>query len=176
MKIARPRRLPLLVAAALVALFATELSAQGTRYRVVLENGNEIYSKYKPVEASYDSNKMILMTDQSNVIALHKDDIQEMVAEVEELGFGKRLNDTTVVVGYSANDNLSEEELQQMQQSFDAMFPGLPLDFRSGMPMSTTSPPIFSEPGEMGRGIPVGFVTGVQPSLGNFPVVPQPPP
>ncbi|HVS62934.1 MAG TPA: hypothetical protein VMT85_05425 [Thermoanaerobaculia bacterium] len=175
MKIARPRRLPLLVAAALVALFATELSAQGTRYRVVLENGNEIYSKYKPVEASYDANKMILMTDQSNVISIPKDDILEMVAEVEALGFGRRLNDTTVIVGSSANDNPTEEQMQQMQQSFDAMFPGLPLNYRSGMPQ-TPSPPIFSEPGEIGRGIPVGFVTGSQPSLGTFPVSPQPPP
>jgi hypothetical protein len=169
MQIARSRRLPLLFAVALATFVAAQASAQLTRYRVVLTNGNEIYSKYKPAEASYDENKMILMTDFSNVIAIHKDDIQEMVAEVEALGFGRRLNETTVVVGLSANDNPTEEELAKLQQSYDALFPGLPLDFRTSLSPQVPDTPIFAEPSEAGRGIPVGFVTGSQPSLGNFP-------
>lgn len=175
MKIARPKSCSLLIAAALGLFLAAQVSAQATRYRVVLTNGNEIYSKYKPVEASYDENKMILMTDFSNVISIHKDDIQEMVAEVEELGFGRRLDDTTVVVGLSANDNPTEEELAELEQQFDAIFPGLPADFRGGLPQQSAPPSLFVDSSELGgAGIPVGFVSGSQPSLGQYPVVQQP--
>lgn len=81
---------------------ATSVSAEA--FRIRLTNGNEFVSRYGPVPAQYDSSKMLVMTDVGNVIALRKDDIESVQIDEEVRGFGRRIDTTTIEVGWGPND------------------------------------------------------------------------
>ena len=103
----------ILVAAALtlVLLLVASAPASATAYIVVLKNGNTMVSKYKPIDAPYNSSKSLIMTEAGNIVSLSKDDIEEIIADVENRGFGIVIDTTTILVGYSANDAPNQEDL-----------------------------------------------------------------
>ncbi len=139
-------------------------------YRIKMHNGNEFLSAYKPVHAEWDPSKLLLLTEQGNLIALDDADIAEVVHDLEVQGFGRVIDTTTIEVGYSANMTNQElgpdgelppgvEQLQQMQRTMamERMLTPPPQNFTT---------PQFAEPNS-GGGIPVGFVNTVTPPLGG---------
>ncbi len=109
MSMNRPKLVTVSLALSLLVLVAS--SASATAYIVVLKNGNTMISKYKPIDAPYNSSKSLIMTEAGNVISLSKDDIEEVIADVENRGFGVIIDTTTILVGYSANDAPNQEDL-----------------------------------------------------------------
>lgn len=95
------RRTLLLFSAGLL-LLATVVSA-GT-YTVTLNNGTSFITRYKPVDAEWDDNMVMLSSDRGNWIAIAKDEIADVISDVESTGFGYQVNTTTVFVGWSPND------------------------------------------------------------------------
>lgn len=91
-----------------VLLLATVVSA-GT-YTVTLNNGTSFVTRYEPVDAEWDDNIVMLNSDRGNWIALSKDDIADVVADVEATGFGYQVDTTTVFVGWSPNEAEGEGE------------------------------------------------------------------
>lgn len=89
-------------------LIATVVSA-GT-YTVTLNNGTSFVTRYKPVDADWDENVVMLSTDRGNWIALNKDEIADTVSDVESTGFGYQVDTTTVFVGWSPNEGEGEGE------------------------------------------------------------------
>lgn len=79
-------------------------------YIVNLKNGSTIISKYRPVESHFDESLMMLMTAAGNTIAIPKADIDTIVSDLENRGFGVVIDTTTVVVGRTANDASVESE------------------------------------------------------------------
>lgn len=91
-----------LAALLLSVFFAGSASAQV--YTVVLEGGASFDTRYEPIDAEWDSSVSMILTDQGNWIAISKDDILQVVSEVEASGFGYRLDTSTIVVGWTYND------------------------------------------------------------------------
>ncbi len=91
-----------------ILLLTTVVSA-GT-YTVTLNNGTSFVTRYKPVDAEWDDNVVMLNSDRGNWVAIAKDEIADIVSDVESTGFGYQVNTTTVFVGWSPNDLQGDEE------------------------------------------------------------------
>ena len=91
-----------LFAAALLGLVAS--SASAGLFTVTLTNGTAFETRYRPVEAEWDDNIVMIRNDRGNWIALQKSDIADVVSETEVSGFGYQLNTTTIFLGWSPND------------------------------------------------------------------------
>lgn len=90
-------------------LLLATLASAGT-YTVTLTNGTSFVTRYEPVDAEWDDNVVMLNSDQGNWIALPKDEIADVVSDVEASGFGYQVNTTTVFVGWSPNESEGEGE------------------------------------------------------------------
>ena len=159
-----PRASARLAAACLViALVAVPAAAEV--YIVTLTNGNTFLSKYKPREATYDTSKLLIMTEVGNIIAIDKEFIAEVASDTENRGLGLVIDTSTIMIGYSLNDAPipgEEGEGGQGQFQFPGGVPGQAFPggafpgFSQPAPMSA---PLVGEPNG-GGGIPVSFVTG----------------
>ena len=94
----------LLFVAAWVAFSA--LPAAAVVYTVLLKNGTTFETRYQPEQASWDADKVVLLTEYGNPIALAAADIDSISADSENRGFGHQLNDTTMMIGWAPNDAL----------------------------------------------------------------------
>lgn len=111
------RRLPFLalVVAGMLLFGAATLHAEV--FTVVLENGQAFDTRYRPIDAEWDSEVAMILTDQGNWIALDKADIVDITSTIESSGFGYRIDATTVVVGWTYNDGDLPDEGEQIDQA-----------------------------------------------------------
>jgi hypothetical protein len=98
-------RLTATFAFALVGAFAA-LPGQAISYTVTLKNGTTFESRYQPEYASWDANKVVLMTEFGNRVALAAADIESVTVDSESRGFGHQLNASTLLLGWAPNDSL----------------------------------------------------------------------
>ncbi len=100
------------VAALSVVLFVaawvafSALPASAAVYTILLKNGTTFETRYQPEQASWDADKVVLLTEFGNPIALAAADIDSISTDSESRGFGHQLNDTTMMVGWAPNDAL----------------------------------------------------------------------
>ena len=118
-------------------------------YTVTLNSGKTFLTRYQPREASFDPGLVTFLGDQGNQIAIARDEIKSVTSAVETRGYGLRINTTTVLLGYTANNG----ELDGNQ------------GFWTGDNRQSFDIEQFVEPGQAGGGIPV---FGVQNFGGNF--------
>jgi len=151
----------LAAASMFIALIAVPAAADV--FVVTLNNGNTFISKYKPREATYDTSKLLIMTDVGNIIALSKSDVAEVTNDTESRGFGVVIDTSTIMIGYTANDApIPGEEGEGDGQQFPGGFPAQ--GFQGGafpgfsQPAAPYSAPLIGEP-NAGGGIPVSFAT-----------------
>lgn len=164
------RFLVLTLVVGFVLSMAIVTSSAASAYRVKMHNGNEFLSAYKPVHADWDPSKLLLLTEQGNLVALDEADIAEVVHDLEVQGFGRVIDTTTIEVGYTANmsnqelspDGQLPESVQQLQQLQRTMT----MERALQPPPPNYSVPQFAEPNS-GGGIPVGFVNTVTPPMGG---------
>lgn len=93
-------------------------------YRVQLKNGNSFETRYQPRVAEWDENKVVLLTDVGNRIALHMDDIVDVIHDTQVRGFGTVIDTTTVVLGWAPNDaptDTTPSPEAQFQQYLDSL-------------------------------------------------------
>ena len=148
-----PRRatLPLILGALVLA----SLPLQALEYEVHLANGNIFQTRYEPVVAAFDSNRIQLMTLNGNVISLPRESVKEVISLTEASGFGKRLDAMTILIGFAANDNPTPEEQAALEAARAA----------GAVPVPFTNP-LISEPDGTG-GIPLNFINQTTPPLGG---------
>lgn len=96
------RALRLIALAAVLFLVAT--SAQALFYTVTLKNGTTFETRYRPVQADWDPEVSMFLSDRGNWVAFHNDEIADVVSVFEESGFGYQLDTTTRFIGWSPND------------------------------------------------------------------------
>ncbi len=128
-----------LLAASALALLAGPALAE--TYTVSLRGGGTILTRYQPQEASWDRNMILVLSDVGNWAALPRQDITSIKSDALNRGFGRRVDATTVVLGWSANDydettaggaqNLGPPERSYDQNQFVD-----PEDLRGGLPAS----------------------------------------
>jgi hypothetical protein len=90
---------PLFVVLALLAA-----PAAADIFYIKLTNGNVVESAYQPQEASWDSSMVLLLTEVGNWIGVPKADIESVESSLQKSGFGVRISQNTVAIGWSPND------------------------------------------------------------------------
>jgi hypothetical protein len=89
----------------LVALLAlSALPASAEVYTVTLTNGSTVETQYQPQEAAFDKDLVLLLTEVGNWIGVRRDEIESVMSDAEESGFGKVIAKNTILLGWSAND------------------------------------------------------------------------
>jgi hypothetical protein len=124
----RLSRMTLSVSAALPALAAimallgvaglAATPAQAEVFHVKLHNGTTIDTLYKPQQATFDPNVVILLSDAGNWIGIDQRDIEAVRSDSEIHGFGVALNFNTIAIGWAPND--APEPTAQNAQSATA--------------------------------------------------------
>jgi len=145
----RRTTIPLILGALVLACFPL----QALEYEVHLLNGNVFHTRYEPVVAPFDANRVQLMTTNGNLISMPRESVKEVISLTEASGFGKRLDTMTILIGMAANDNPTPEE----QAALEAQ--GL-----VSTPTSLTNP-LISEPEQTG-GMPLFFLNTTTPPIG----------
>jgi hypothetical protein len=145
--------------AAILLLLGTLLFATAPlgalEYEIRLHNGNVFHTRYEPVEAPFDSTRLLFMTTFGNPVTVPRDKVAEVISLTDASGFGKRLDATTILIGLAPNDNPTPEEEAAMAAE--------------GGALQTPSPysiPLTSEPDATG-GIPLQFLNFTTPPLGG---------
>ena len=149
-------------AAIVLAVFLVASSAQAIFYTVTLKNGTTFETRYRPNQADWDENVSMLLTDQGNWIALHNDEIADVVSVFEESGFGYQLDTSTRIIGVTPNDLIQEEVdedgniIEEARYDLDADVPA-PSGFSINEFLDL---PVAGAPTATGGAIPLGFPVG----------------
>lgn len=162
----------LAVALAAVALVAVPASADS--FNITLKNGTTFVSRYQPEDAGWDPDKMVFLDEWSNLISLHKGDVESITTDTEDRGFGKVINSTTIALGWAPNDALdpnSDEGKAALEQQQRA-------DLAESLAPPVYNQEQFVEPSQA-SGIPLSFVGAgnTVPPMGEpITTAPAPPP
>jgi hypothetical protein len=149
-----PRNLIRVVLAATLLLLIAG-SAGAITWQVRMHSGRVFETRYMPLDASFDDSMIMFLSDQGNYIALPKADVIEVVTLTESLGFGRVLDDVTIMIGLLPNDKPSPEEQAELEA--EAALLGRNPNY---------SMPLFAEPGA-GGGIPLSFLNTNTPPISN---------
>jgi hypothetical protein len=87
-----------------LSLALLALPAAADVFHVTLKNGSEILTTGQPQQATWDPNMVLLLTEVGNWIGLTKDEIESIRAEDATDGFGTRIRDNVIALGWSPND------------------------------------------------------------------------
>ena len=75
-------------------------------------DGTVLETRYQPQEASWDPTIVVFLSEVGNWIGIPKDMIATVVSDTEDLGFGTRIDSTTISLGNAPNDATIPEEEQ----------------------------------------------------------------
>ncbi len=151
----------------LVVLVALLVAVPATTeiYTVTLNNGSTLESRYRPKEAGWDASLVLILTDVGNWIAIDKASIASVTADIENAGFGKVIDTTTIAIGWSPND-APEETPEEAMDPMTRLLNYLAAEQSSRPDYSV---PQFVEPGQAGQGgLPVSGLTAPGASNSNF--------
>ena len=138
-------------------------------YTVTLTNGQSYASRYPPEEASWDPETILVHTETGNWIGIERSKLAGVSSLVEVRGHGQRIDATTIYMGRTANANPDPGQEQQRDPQLDL----LEAIYERQLQQESYTIEQFVEPGETGRGIPVGFTQQVTPPIGVVPQNPQ---
>jgi hypothetical protein len=160
-----------LVCALVLALAGlAALPAAGEVFSVTLKNGSVLETHTQPQEASWDGSMVLLMTDVGNWIGVAKADIENVRSDVETEGYGIRINNSTIALGWSPNDAaVEDEQLSQEDRANLLFFNAIGAMAGQQSQQQSYTQKQFVEPDQL-QGIPSGFVGGGT----NTMVVPPP--
>jgi hypothetical protein len=165
MQSARAIRVAVAALAALVVLVAAPAIAEV--YHVNLVNGTTIDTRYPPQDSSWDSAKLILLSDVGNWVSIAKSDVAGVTTDTQNRGFGFVIDTTTIALGWAPNDALNPEE--QAEAEADAARAAA----LAPVPYSVDQ---FVEPVAT-QGIPAGWLGyGTVPPMGGVGAVAAPAP
>ena len=116
-------RLPLALLAVLVLL--STLPAIAEIYYLTLKNGNTFETRYRPQIASWDENKVMLITSMGNRISLNRSDIAEVESHSQIHGYGTVIGNNTIALGIAPNDAALPEEAQDPQARLMSWIDGM---------------------------------------------------
>lgn len=154
-----------------LALALLALPAGAEIYTITLTNGTVVETAQQPQEATWDSSLVLFLTDVGNWIGVSKTEIESVRTETQRKGYGIRISDSTVAIGWAPNDLPTEEEAQARGGGAERV--GQALDRIVGMREQESQYSIdqFVEP-EGTQGMPSRFVGGG--TVGSDPMEPDP--
>ncbi|HEX9944720.1 MAG TPA: hypothetical protein VGG03_22150 [Thermoanaerobaculia bacterium] len=156
-----------------VALLAAPASADV--FYVTLTNGTVIESAHQPQQASWDPNMVLLLTEVGNWVGFPKDEVESIRAEDPTQGFGVRISDHAIALGWSPNDLPEDTARSAQEQLNDRLLQLTERMLQRAEGQQNYSVQQFVEPNQT-QGIPTsvgGYFEGVgSPGFGNLPVGP----
>lgn len=129
--------------AAAVAFVLVAGTAVAESYTLQLVSGATMLTRHRPQEASWDRNMILVLTDVGNWIAVERGEVASIVSDLNNRGFAKRIDASTVVLGWSAND-YDETTAAASAQSF-------------GPPERSYDQNQFVDPEDIGGGFPANM-------------------
>ncbi|MGE5233301.1 MAG: hypothetical protein ACM3OB_04260 [Acidobacteriota bacterium] len=93
---------------ALAALLVS-LPASAAMWTIKLHGGGKFQTRYQPQVASWDANRVVFLTEVGNLVSVPKGDIENISSDIENRGFGKVINTTTVMLGEAPNDLAADQ-------------------------------------------------------------------
>lgn len=156
------------LAVAVLSLLAVPAMAE--LFTVTLSSGATFETRYKPEIASWDANKVLLLTTVGNLIGLDKADITNVSVDHEVAGYGRVIDNTTVDMGFTANDNPStaDQPPASPQERLLAY-----LESQQGQQQPVYNTEQFVEP-SAATGIPLSMTTTTTPPMGGGGTGPEP--
>ena len=157
-----------ILAVALILAVAVAAPATAAIFTVTLVNDTSFISRYQPMVDPNNENKILLLTEMGNWIALPREIVSDISSESESAGFGLVIDSQTIEVGISANDAPipgEEEPLDPTAQMLQLM-----QERQNQAPYTLDQ---FVEPEDSG-GIPIGWANTVTPPLGGVGVYSRP--
>ncbi len=161
------------LAVALVAVALIAVPASAEYFTITLKNGSTFITRYQPEDASWNPDKMIFLDEWGNLTSLHKSDVESIQTEVENRGFGRVINSTTIALGWAPNDALDPDS--------DEGKAALEQDRRADL-ADSLAPPVYNqqqfvEP-SAASGIPLSFIGAgnTTPPLGEPGIASSTPP
>jgi hypothetical protein len=118
-----PRRA--LVLAGLAVAFSAPLAA--VQYTITLTNGTTFESRYKPLDAEYDAQKIFFIDGAGNIVSLAKSDVATIEADTASKGYGHMLDDTAMAFGWAPNDKGEYNPNEAIATSEEAAAPEEPI-------------------------------------------------
>lgn len=88
----------------LLSLALLALPAAADVFHVTLKNGSEVLTSQQPQQATWDPNMVLLLTEVGNWVGFAKDEIATIRAEDPTDGYGARIKDNVIALGWSPND------------------------------------------------------------------------
>lgn len=88
----------------LVLALIVSLPAGAEVFTIRMNNDTEFVTRYQPRQDPRDENKVVMLTEFGNWIALSKEAILDITSETETRGFGTVLDTRTIVIGWAPND------------------------------------------------------------------------
>jgi hypothetical protein len=88
----------------LLSLALLALPAAADVFHVTLKNGSEVLTTTQPQQASFDPNMILLLTEVGNWVGFSRDEIEGIRAEDPTDGYGVRISDNVIALGWSPND------------------------------------------------------------------------
>ena len=120
-------------------------AAQAATYQIYMTGGTMFTTRYAPTVAEFDPSLLMFLSDQSNWVSLPAALVTEIVVLEEALGYGIVIDDKTLMIGFTPNDNLSPEEQAELEAA--------------GIDLPDTP--------YTGGGMPVGFINMNTPPMGG---------
>lgn len=151
-----------LAVAVVTAVFSPPVRAE--LYRVELVGGGLFESRYLPIEDPDAAERVLLLTDVGNWVALPRRTIRKVTVDIEARGFGRRLDAQTIALGPAMNDAAvpatgragADDPVSLLTRLFERRFEALPL----------VNVEQFVEPDEA-AGIPLSYSLGSVPQVGS---------
>jgi hypothetical protein len=128
------------IGVALLSLPLAALPASAEIFKIQLNNGTVVETVYQPQEASWDPDMVLLLTEVGNWIGVRKDEIDTVVTEAPQRGFGVRINTTTVLLGAAPK----QPAAQQPSDDSYTIQQGVATEQTQGIPAGLISP--FANP------------------------------
>lgn len=151
------KQIPLFPILAVLAVALVAMPAFAETFTLKLKNGSEFETRYRPQEASWDPDMVIMLTDFGHWVAFPRADVEEVIADFEARGFGKVIDTTTIDLGIAPNDLPAPGE-EQEPSALDQLQSLLQQNQRSYDVQQFVSP---GQAGQTGGGLPVGFGSGI---------------
>lgn len=132
-------------------------AAAAVTFEIHMQSGKVFLTRHEPFLADFDSGQLMFLTDQSNWSTVPVAEVAEVTTTEESLGLGTVIDEFTLMIGFTVNDNLSPEEEAALEAEFAAA------EAEGRFPDFTL--PSFAEPNS-GGGIPLGFLNTNTPPMG----------
>ena len=112
-----------IVSIAAIAVVAAAAPLSAASYTITLTNGSTFESLYQPIDVPGHPELVAFRDETGNWIQVDRSTLSNVASSVEVNGYGKTINNTTMVLGWAPNDLPEGTEAQKESPTGIAVLP-----------------------------------------------------